>query len=122
MREDGVGGYARVDITKPRLAATKDALDQEIERQRGERTRLHVRVAGKPAESVPSSIDRTTPIAADRIPAPVAVHQYQSRKRWHRTRAASPLIALRAVARLYQRRMDRELEESYRQSRWELVA
>src|SRR5713226_4053842 len=40
MRDDGAGGFQRVDVTKPRLAAMKEALVMEIERQRGERTRL----------------------------------------------------------------------------------
>src|SRR5713226_9026697 len=42
MREDGGGGFVQVDITKPRLAAMKEALSLEIERQRTERMPLHV--------------------------------------------------------------------------------
>src|SRR6266849_4121351 len=37
MVGDGEGGYRRADVTKPRLAAMKEAVALEIERQRGER-------------------------------------------------------------------------------------
>src|SRR6202158_837076 len=38
MREDAKGGYRRVDISKPRLAAMKEAIGLESERQRRELT------------------------------------------------------------------------------------
>ena len=37
MHQDAAGGYRRVDVSKPRLAAMKQAVSLEIERQRGER-------------------------------------------------------------------------------------
>src|SRR4029077_17105908 len=40
MRSDGAGTYRRVDITKPRLAAMKQALGRETERLRAEREPL----------------------------------------------------------------------------------
>src|SRR5439155_15345712 len=52
MREDTAGVYRRVDITKERLAAMKQAVELEIERQRAERTPIKaVRAfAGTPAD------------------------------------------------------------------------
>ena len=36
MHQDSTGGYRRVDLSKPRLAAIKQAVSLEIERQRGD--------------------------------------------------------------------------------------
>ena len=127
MRSDTRGGFTRVDITKPRLSAMKEALSLEIERQRAERTPSRnmvellkpAAVAG--AAAVSSYHDETT-----RTPA----QAHRRLRGWHaeRGRRLVPLplgasvIALRAVARRYQRQMEREIEDGYRLARWELVA
>ena len=127
MREDGNGGFTRVDITKPRLAAMKEAISLEIERQRTERTPTRY------------AVELSKPVAATRPTAPSS-HQFEAtrgpeqiqvpERRWHddRGRRLLPLpltasvIALRAVARRYQRQMQRELEDGYRQSQREFAA
>jgi len=127
MRVNGVGGFSRVDITKPRLAAMKEALSLEIERQRAERT---------PSRH---AVELSKPVAVTRPTAPSS-HQFEATRgpeqiqvpvrRWHddRSRRLLPLplsasvIALRAVARRYQRQMERELEDGFRHSQMEFAA
>jgi hypothetical protein len=121
MHQDSDGLFRRVDVTKQRLAAMKEALSLEIEQQRTDRV---------PCKSVsPASAAAT--IAADLSCAPEAPHTIAKLRvvRTHRAlrhdtsvRQIGPLIALRAVARRYQRRMERELNEAFRQSQWEHVA
>jgi len=126
MREDGQGGFTRVDITKPRLAAMKLALGVEIERQRLERA-----PSREPAQqATPAS---TSDFAAVWFEAAPVVHQVgrtraplrvaaRGSHRLPHPIASSSVIALRAVARRYQRQMERELEQSYRQGQWERAA
>ena len=118
MREDGHGGFAMVDLTKPRLAAMKEALLLEIERQRTERTPT------QELARVVASAARIEPAAASSAATAVfAFQRLASRARHpHPTPLAGSVIALRAVARRYQRRMERELEEGYRRIQWEHVA
>jgi hypothetical protein len=127
MRVNGVGGFSRVDITKPRLAAMKEAVSLEIDRQRAERTpslnavQLSEPVAG-PRPAAPSSHETD----ATRVPEQVHVRA----PRWHHVRGqrllplplTASVISLRAVARRYQRQMERELEDGYRQSQREFAA
>jgi len=127
MREDGQGGFTRVDITKPRLAAMKVALGVEIERQRLERApsrepARHAAAASKGDFAV--VLFEAAPIhhqGLSRAPIPIAARRSH---RWplHDPTSNSSVIALRAVARRYQRQMERELEQSYRQSHWERAA
>jgi len=123
MREDGQGGFTRVDITKPRLAAMKLALGVEIERQRLERAPSH-----EPARHVaPLSTSDCAAVAFEvapihrvgrtHSPLPIAARPSHRRPLPHPT-ANSSVIALRAVARRYQRQMERELEQGYRQGQW----
>ncbi len=124
MHEDGKGSYRRVDLSKPRLAAMKQAVSHEIERQRGERapSRLATeRAAGgvwgrdpfveHPALKLPvarPALIRALPLA------PLARYSVASRSAKKQDRRPAPtggaILALRAVARRYQRRMERELE------------
>jgi type IV secretory pathway VirD2 relaxase len=83
MHEDGQGGYRRLDLTKPRLAALKEAVGLEIERERGP---LH------------------------RVPAEVT------------SVISGSLLRLRAVARRYQRQMQRDAELEVRRLGWERAA
>lgn len=127
MHQDAAGRYRRVDISKARLAAMKVAIGLEIDRQRGERTLSH-----EPAEvSRPIPKAEADNIAFEREPvAPVRPLSPARNSRpsgrgshtLHPTLHASSAIALRAVARRYQRQMERELEQSYRQGQWERAA
>jgi hypothetical protein len=128
MRPDGRGGFARVDITKPRLSAMKTALGDEILRQRAERAPSRElkqmtpqgaksEVAGLSfgAGGVPSRVHTRTS-------RPVSAWPSRRRRTLHPTSHAGSALALRAVARRYQRQMERELEQSYRQGQWERAA
>ena len=127
MRVNGIGGFSRVDITKPRLAAMKEAVSLEIERQRAERTPSRNAVElSKPVAVTRPAAPSSHQVEATRAPEQVQVQV----PRWHddRGRRLLPLpltasvIALRAVARRYQRQMERELEDGYRQSQREFAA
>jgi hypothetical protein len=124
MREDGQGGFTRVDITKARLAAMKFALGVEIERQRIER----VPSREQARHATPSSSSDFTAMSFEAAPvvhqvglsrAPLRVAARGSH-RWRLPNSGSnsSVIALRAVARRYQRQMERELE----QGQWERAA
>src|SRR5258708_1839118 len=130
MRQDPSGAYRRVDISKPRLAGMKEASARGSERRRREltpKTPLEAGGAGglggrdtqtSPPRQLPAvrpALIRTLP------PTPLARFRMASRSA-STAHASGSVLALRAVARRYQRQMERELEQSYRQSRWELVA
>jgi hypothetical protein len=128
MREDGRGGFARVDITKPRLGAMKAALGVEIERQRAERapSREPARLSAPVSKTdVDSRSLEAAPVArAIRAGAATRISPPSSRagRTLHPISQPCSVIALRAVARRYQRRMERELDQSYRQGQWERAA
>jgi hypothetical protein len=126
MHLDAAGDYRRVDITKPRLAAMKMALALDIERQRGERVPFRQpKISAPAAKSTPSELpnrEATQPvsiIAEDSVPI---TPRFGRQLRVHSTTHFGSVVALRAAARRYQRRMQRELEESYRQNQWEYAA
>jgi hypothetical protein len=127
MREDGEGGLVQVDITKARLAAMKEALSLEIERQRGERTQLQgpALLAASAAKDNPVTTSSSEPIVVNS--APIFDLRVGSRlagrggRTFHAAQVGS-VIALRAVARRYQRQMERELEAGYRQNQGEHAA
>ena len=126
MRLDAAGAFRRVDITKPRLAAMKMALGVEIERQRGERIpQRQPAMAAPAAKSTPAELPHREPAQTVSITAedafPVAP-RFRRQLRVHSTTHLGSVVALRAAARRYQRRMQRELEESYRHSQWEYAA
>jgi hypothetical protein len=127
MRPDRMGGFARVDITKLRLAAMKEAVSLEIERQRAERTpSLNAVELSKPVAVTRPAASSSDSASAARAPQQVAVPA--PRRQRDRGGRLLPLpltasvIALRVVARRYQRQMARELEDSYRQSQREFAA
>ena len=127
MRSDGHGGFVRIDITKSRLAAMKEALSLEIERQRREPTQLQVRterpaltaeVGRNATSSSEPAVAHSAPIVEIPVRSPVAGRG----GRRARTNQVGSVIALRAVAHRYQRQMERELEAGYCQSQWERAA
>ncbi len=135
MHEDGQGGYRRVDVSKQRLAAIKDAVAQEIERQRRERT--PARPAPAPIASDARAREITSPPALKLLVArpalirtlpltPLARQRVASNgsqlESWRHSRHPSSLLVLRAVARRYQHQMQREAEEEARRMHWERAA
>jgi len=132
MRTDQTGGYRRVDITKPRLAAIKEALGLEIERQRSKRIPSQ-RTAELPAST---SVDDDV-LRAIKMPAPARASIVLVRSRplarvrvasgWtlaaahKRSPHASSILALQAVARRYSRQMQSEAEREALRG-WERAA
>ena len=118
MREDSAGGYRRVDISKPRLAAMKEAIGLETERQRRELTPSKPvdaqdasGLGGRDSQAIPAlKLPALRPALIRALPPiPLALFRVASSspKTAH---AGGSVLALRAVARRYQRRMERELE------------
>jgi hypothetical protein len=129
MHEDGDGGYRRVDISKQRLAAMKEAVALEIERQRGERTPS--KSAGEPVPGGARSRD-SIPALKLLVPRPALIRALPLTPLAESTdvqpeprgpaQAGGSILALRAVARRYQRRMERELAREARRWGQEWVA
>jgi len=119
MHLEGVGTYHRVDLTRQRLAAMKEELALEIQRQRAEPTpeRSMLRLPGQPAPP-------ETRVALEEAPPPWRSKMAAAPpRRWRRSSAThGSLISLRAVARRYQRRMEHDLEEAYRQAQRDYAA
>jgi hypothetical protein len=122
VHQDSNGTYRRVDITRQRLAGMKEALNLEIEHQRAEK------VPSKPLSAAPADAKTDTRALFPRVETGQLVWV---RRIPHAPRATAKnrfltqygsLIALRAVAGRYRRRMERELEESFRQAQWEHAA
>jgi hypothetical protein len=115
MHLQASGQFRRVDISKARLAAMKVAIGTEIDRQR-EFTRPHEPAElGQPipkTEAEGVSFVREPAAPAIRAAAPARISRRSSRVRHslHLTSIASSAMALRAVARRYQRQMEHELE------------
>jgi hypothetical protein len=127
MSEDGAGGYRRLDVTKPRLAAMKEAVALEIERQRRERrpsppSRIPIAsgVRGRDRTSIPAlklpvvqpALIRTLPLAS--LARFRAASCGTSPRSMRMAPVPSSLLALSAVARRYSRQMQREVEEEAR--------
>jgi hypothetical protein len=123
MHEDASGSYRRVDLSKQRLAAIKQAVSLEIERQRGERTPSGVVSAaaasslrGRDSYPLPGLQLRVArPALIRALPlTPLARYRLGSRRAKKHDRPPVPtgaaILALRAVARRYRRRMEHELE------------
>jgi hypothetical protein len=125
MQEERPGAYSRVDVSRPRLVAMKEAVGQEIERQRRERSITEPALRGTPGAVVggnttkepalnalvlaPAFI-RTPPTTA---PAPTASG---GNRPWLAPSLGLPLsiLRLRAAARRYQRQMQRDAEHEAR--------
>jgi hypothetical protein len=134
MHEDAAGSYRRVDLSKPRLAAMKQEVGLEIERQRGERSPSRHVIA--PADGGSRGREQCAPPALKLPVARPALIRSLPLGSLARFRAAArgvtdsrlqkrtgdPMWALRAVARRYQLRMERELERETEHLGWGLVA
>ena len=131
MHQDAQGSYRRVDLSKPRLSAMKEAVALEIERQRAERalSRLTSPQAasgfrGRDSYQLPAlQLPVARPALIRALPL-ARLAQYRSSKKHDRLAPArgSAIFALRAVARRYQRRMEHELEIEARRLGWERAA
>lgn len=121
MHQD-LSGCRRVDITKQRLAAMKEALALEIEHQRAER------FPSKALSAAPAAAKADSAALFPRVETPYCVrvvrlpHEARPTVTYRQLPHHGSLIALRAVARRYQYRMERELEDGYRQRDWERAA
>lgn len=121
MAEDGRGGYRRVDITKPRLAAMKESVAREIERQRSERMPTVRSQAPPPpssesrsrqsAEIAPPRLSKPAQPGALRVVAGARTRLRDDTKPGYHARHSTSVLALRAVARRYAWQMQRETEE-----------
>ena len=123
MHEHAAGSYRRIDLSKQRLAAMKQAVSLEIERQRGERTPSRAVSAAAasglrgrdsyPLPGLQPPVARRALIRALPL-TPLAGHRLGSRRARKHDRPTVPagdaILALRAVARRYRRRMEHELE------------
>lgn len=118
MREEASGGYRRVDISKPRLAAMKEAIGLESERQRRELTpakRVDVpdasSLGGRDSYAIPAlKLPAARPALIRALP-PTPLARFRVASTSARTaHVGGSALALRAVARRYQMRMERELE------------
>ena len=119
MHQDANGSYRRVDLSKPRLSAIKEAVALEIERQRDERApSRHASPAassgltGKASYHLPGLQPPVARPALIRVLplAPLARHPRAKKRSRLAPVAGSAIFAVRAVARRYQRRMEHELE------------
>lgn len=132
MRETA-DGYARVDITKPRLTAIKQSLAIELQRQRGERSAK--RSVTEPVAGVVRSRERHMPALKVPVARPALIRLLPLTPRarllvaisrsslWPTSPAvAGPLLALRSAGRRYQLQMQRQLEDEARRSGWERAA
>lgn len=127
MYEDFAASYRRIDLSKQRLAAMKQAVSLEIERQRGEHTPSKAVSAaaasglrGRDTYLVPGLQLRVArPALIRALPlTPLARHGLGFRRAQKHDRPTVPagdaILALRAVARRYRRRMEHELETEAR--------
>jgi hypothetical protein len=132
MHLDATGRFHRIDIGKPRLAAIKEAVALEINRQRCERrptTKLREPVGAGPGGTTSTSISALqVRIARPKLiripPLATSTARPNSGRGWPRrtTHPTSLVLRLQAVARRYQRQVEREAEEEARRRHWELVA
>jgi len=125
MHQDVSGRFHRVDITKPRLAAIKEAVALEIERQRGER--IPARLVRLRNDDAGATLSLRFQVA--RKPGiGTAKATFLRDARWPGSRPRQlsydrvALLRLRAAAQHYRHQIEREAEEEIRRRHWELAA
>jgi len=132
MHEERPGVYRRVDVSKARLAAMKEAVAHEIERQRGARGLVQEAVRGTSSAVIGGNTSRDPalkpPVFAPGLirtpPMPEQASADSSGSRPRVTAVGLPLsiLRLRAAARRYQRQMQRDAESEARRLGWERAA
>jgi hypothetical protein len=126
-RELSPGRFSTLVITRQRLQRMKDAIAREIDRQRGhEHTMTRPAPRASTREIAP---DRPRPKATRqrRIThraCPLRIRRFQALVRMHPSNRRGPAVSdvalrLRGVARGYQLRMERELEQSLEREEFE---
>jgi hypothetical protein len=126
-------GFRRFDLTKPRLAAMKTAVAEEIGRQRAEREL--VAVAERAPVTAPSDARDTTPgrLTAPTTPRPLpsvlsapSPKPLHSLRIWHRHRrpakTSAPMLRLRAAARRYAWQAANDAAREARDHGWDYAA
>ena len=125
-RQDG--SYQRLDISKRRLAAVKEAVIQEIERQRAPRgVAERLAPTGQVVGGIPDIKPALQPLAfAPRLirtpPTTRPAARSRLRPRSHRPNGdglSGAVLRLRTAARRYQRRMQHDAEDEAWRLRWE---
>ena len=132
MQATASRGYRRVDIDKARLAAIKESVALEIQRQRAAaRTKTSPQPVVASAFPRQASPTETAASIGGKARHQVTLLPSRSRRstasrrfanRSTRTTRASSVIALRAVARRYSWEMKRETEDEARRLGWERAA
>jgi len=124
-------GFARFDLTRPRLAAVKASVAREIARQRGER--IPNPVEDSPSRPVDVQRDDQTRPTRFAIPGPgrISIHPPANATRLH-TRLkkrlplwsvpSTPLLQVRAAALRYASLIAKEAAEEARRHGWENAA
>jgi len=131
MRETAQG-FRRFDLTKPRLAAIKLAVANELARQRSDRRPALVPAQVSVAALTglpPNARDRVTPrphsTLRSRLPAPRRTQRPEPRTRLRQRivgAGSSPLLRVRAAARRYVAQLEAEAARDARQRGWEYAA
>jgi len=126
MHQDTLGVYQRLDISQPRLAAVKETIAREIERQR-ELTRSRLpQPAAAPRDRRPLVPPRPTALNRLQLRGPVMPRTVRLKAtsigRRRATVAPSSLIAVRAAATWIAARNARDASEEARRRGWELAA
>ncbi len=125
MHQDVSGRFHRLDVTKPRLAAMKQAVALEIERQRGER--MPARPVQLLKNDAAATLGSRIKVAAE-PGIGTAKPTFHRDARWPRSRphrlsyGSTTLLRLRAAAQHYRHQVEREAEEEIRRRHWELAA
>lgn len=128
LYRDPAGGYHRVDMSKPRLAAMKQALLSEIERQRAERRPSLVmqrpmtgaagthKAATAQQPLIVRGLSRLRPVAQ------VARMALPTRSRNRPGVAISSVLRIRAAARRYAWQLDKDAAIEAQRRGWERAA
>ena len=131
MRETATG-FRRFDLTKPRLAAIKATVANELARQRSDRQPVQVPTASSVASAGYATPTRSDPVPAKTQPWPVSLPAFSRRDPGYARQillrrhlvgtSSSPLLRVRAAARRYVRQLEAEAARDARQRGWEYAA
>ncbi len=125
-------GFRRFDLTKPRLAAMKAAVAEEIVRQRAEREpavvaeRVPLTALSDARETTPGRLTAPTPRPLPSVLSAPSPKPLPSLRIWHRHRRLSktsaPMLRLRAAARRYAWQVADDAAREAREHGWEYAA
>jgi hypothetical protein len=125
-------GFRRFDLTKPRLAALKAAVAQEIVRQRAEREpaavaeRAPVAAPSDARDTTQGRLTAPTPRPLPSVlfaPSPKPLPSLRTWRRHRRlSRTSAPMLRLRAAARRYAWQVASDAAREAREHGWEYAA